>query len=155
MQRCHKNDIYLRKKAVRDEWRFLLMDWSNQTPSIQILSLFWLYMPTEGVFVPKVKIILSNVYNNHRKEGSQMKKVWNWICHLVYSYGKYSAGQPSYHGSYEALVPMVLQKQGGKSWKFECRLRRLTSHVRTLWVTYMNSNKLRLQISAGLWRDAL
>lgn len=38
-----------------------------------------------------------------------MQKVWDWICHLVYSYGRHSAGQPSYHGLYEASVPQALQ----------------------------------------------
>lgn len=46
-----------------------------------------------------------------------MQKIWNWMCRVIYTYGKYSAGQPSYHGSYEASVPEMLQKTVNPSEK--------------------------------------
>ena len=44
------------------------------------------------------------------KEELEMQKIWNWFCSVVYNYGMYGAGQHSYHGSYEANVPEMLQQ---------------------------------------------
>ena len=38
-----------------------------------------------------------------------MALIWNWLAALVYQYGVYGAGQPSYPSSYEADVPEVLR----------------------------------------------
>lgn len=38
-----------------------------------------------------------------------MTCIWTWICNLAYQCGSYGAGQPSYHGSYEADVPEALK----------------------------------------------
>ena len=39
-----------------------------------------------------------------------MKLLGRWLC----AYGRYGAGVPSYHGTYEAPVPEELQRERGE-----------------------------------------
>lgn len=48
------------------------------------------------------------------KEVGIMRKLRGYMVALLAKYGCFGAGMPSIHGSYEATVPMALQKNAKK-----------------------------------------
>ncbi|MEG1358744.1 MAG: hypothetical protein RSE23_03660 [Clostridia bacterium] len=40
-----------------------------------------------------------------------MNRIWGYLASLLYQYGKYGAGEPNIHTSYEPTVSQVLQQE--------------------------------------------